>query len=243
MWFSRAKFILFTALILLVTACQPELSTQPAAPTPVVWKIQITPALRWLGPVFQKCAAENPGFALVVTERSAAEPQPEPAPFSFQWGERSAAAYTAELATEELAVIVHPSNPIENLSVDAFLGLYSTQAERWKAACPTCPSGLDGLLQTYAYAPGEDIQSAAAWIQAGPRTRLAPGPEEVRQAVAKDPYAIGFVPAHWVDHTIKRVRLDGTPPGSLRQPILVSAAAEPQGSQRSWLICVQETVR
>lgn len=244
MWSSRARLVLIGWALLVQAGCQPVLSTLPAAPTPVIWRVNITPALRWFGPLFQKCAAENPGVGLVLQERSAASPETGVVDFSFQWGERlPAAPYTALVANEELAVIVHPGNPNNTLTAAALLGLFGAQSDLWKEACPTCAAGFDGLLQTYGYAAGEDVQAAAGWIQPGPRTRLAPDPEAVRQAVAKDPYALGFVPAHWVDGTVKRVKLEGAVPGPLQQPILVSAPAEPQGSQRSWLVCVQDQVR
>ncbi len=234
-------------MVLLLAACQPELTTLPPAPTPSLWQVQITPALRWLGPVFQACAAEQPGTALVLTEVSAADPAPGAADFSFQWGERkSPAPFTAVIAREELVVIVHPSNPNTTLTLDDLRGLYSAQADRWKgpsSACPSCAAGFDGPVQTYSYARGEDVQTAAEWVLAGPKTRFAPDPQAVRQAVANDPFALGYVPAHWVDATVKRVKLEGIDPGLVQQPVLVSAAAEPRDSQRTWLLCVQEKLK
>ena len=246
MWFSRTSLALFGTTLVLA-ACQPELNPLPPAPTPVVWQVEITPALRWLGPVFKQCTAEQPGINLVLSEYSAAYPESGSVDFSFQWGERKApAGFTAVMAREELAVIVHPSNPNGTLQMDDLRGLYSAQADRWKgpsSACPSCTAGFDGPVQSYGYALGEDVQAAADWIQAGPRTWLAPDPAAVLQAVANDPYAIGYVPAHWVDPTVKRVKLEGIALGPVQQPVLVSAAAEPQGSQRSWLLCVQEKLR
>lgn len=246
MWFFRVSFASF-GMALLLAACQPELTTLPPAPSPMIWQVQITPALRWLEPVFKQCSTEQPGIALVLSEHSASNLEPGSVDFSFQWGEpQSPAPFMAVIANDELTVIVHLSNPNGTLSLDDLAGLYSGQAERWKSppnVCPSCTVGFDGPVQPYSYAQGEDVQTAANWIQAGPKTRLAPDPEAVRQAVANDPYAIGYVPAHWVDPTVKRVKLEGIAPGLLQQPILAITAAEPQGSRRSWLLCVQEKLR
>lgn len=246
MWFSRAKLILLGALCL--SACQPQMTTLTPPPTPQVWQVETTPALRWLGPIFQRCASGAPGANLVLNERPAAQLGGAQVDFSFQWGERAApTGFAAVVGHDPLAVVVNPANPVEKLAPSEVRAVFSGKTDSWslaiKTRCASCGPDFEGAIQAYVYSAGEDVQTAAGWILAGPSAILAPGPAEVRAAVAKERYSVGYLPARWLDASVKALVVEPAEPGLLDKPILAFAPREPQGAQRAWLACVQEALK
>jgi hypothetical protein len=234
------------AVLVVLAACRPEIQPAPLLSTPEVWQVQVTPALRWLGPVFQQCANGQPGTHLVVSESSALYLNPQKADFSFRWGEPAdLPPFLAVIAQDELAVVVNPANPLTMLTTVEVQALFAGKTDSWslvlKARCASCGPDFDGTVKAYAYAAGEDVQQVANWIRPGPAVFLAPDPAAVREAVAQERYSIGFLPARWVDKTVKSIRIEGGEPELLKRAILGLASQEPQGSKRAWLLCVSES--
>jgi hypothetical protein len=64
----------------------------------------------------------------------------------------------------------------------------------------------------------------------------------MRQAVAADPSAIGYLPRRWVDSSLRPLSIDGISETSLRQPILAVTQTTPQGAQKEWLLCLQRSI-
>ena len=79
---------------LLLSACQVQTITLTPPPAPETWQVETTPALRWLGPVFQRCTIGLPGANLLIHERPAAQLGGPQVDFSFQWGDRAAARFS-----------------------------------------------------------------------------------------------------------------------------------------------------
>jgi len=63
----------------------------------------------------------------------------------------------------------------------------------------------------------------------------------MRQAVAADSAAVGFLPRRWLDASIKEIALTESPFDPPALPILAVSAAAPSGSLYTWLYCLQET--
>lgn len=227
---------------MVLAACQGRSGAVPQIATPHILQIQITPGLRWLGAIFQECAFVQSGVSLVVAERSALAIQLEGIDFAFRWGQpKDIPPFAAVLTQDELAVVVSPKSPVASLAMEDLRNLYSGNVERWDQVKSV--AGGTGQVKAYVYASGEDVQELVAeWLQLGKTVILAPGPEEVRQAVGDDPQAIGYLPARWVDKTVKRVNLTGMPviPPA---PLLAMGSLEPQGVARGWLLCVQNRLQ
>jgi hypothetical protein len=247
MWLSRNKLVFLLAGILL-NACQPVILTLPPPPTPEIWHVQFTPALRWLGPIFQQCAAGLPGANLVVNERAAGQLTPTTADFSFQWGERAnPAAFTAVIGQDDLVLVVNPANPIGSLTAVDVQNIFDSKIETWgpllATRCANCTPAFEGALRAYVYPVGDDMRTAASWIPAGPAAVLAPDPAAVRGALAAERFSIGYLPRRWLDASVKAVVIEGANPGQLTRPVLAMAPQEPQGTKRAWLLCVQEKLK
>ncbi len=235
-------------VVLSLGACQPQnLSITPPSPLET-WQVEYTPALRWLSPFLQGCTTGLSGIVLEVSERPAVQLGSSQADFSFQWGERAVAdGFSAVMGHDSLVVVVNRANPVSKLTPDEVQRLFSGKAVHWNLAsgtsCTSCGPDFDGVVQTYGYAPGEDIRVVASWIPTGPETLLVPGPAEVRAAVAKERYSGGYLPARWLDATVRAVAISNAEPGLLERPVLVFAPGEPRGAQRAWLACVREAIQ
>jgi hypothetical protein len=78
-------------------------------------------------------------------------------------------------------------------------------------------------------------------VASGPAL-LIPGGAQMIESVAGDPAAFGFVPAHFLNETIKEVGLSGVEPAALQYPILSISASEPAGKTRAWLLCLRQVL-
>ncbi len=246
MLFSRISVVILAAALL--CACQPEIQTAPPVPTVSIWQVQYTPATAWLAPHFQACAAGKNEANLVVSEHAAQALDVQNADFSFEWGERSdPPAFAAIIGQDQLAVVVNPSNPITSLTLAEIQGVFSGKEASWsrlvKADCATCGSEFEVPIQVYVYAPSSEMQLAADWISAGPESILAPDAEAVIAAISKEQFSIGFVPARWINSSVKKVEIAGAGPDLLNRPVLAMAPAEPQGGKRAWLLCLQDRIK
>ncbi len=221
-------------------------------PPPQVWRAQATPALRWLGPIFNACTRQAPQTTLLVDEKPLSGLDLSGADFTFSLQPLDKAAFTAVLGRVELAVVVNPANPLAQLDANGLEAVFSGQAAQWadlaQNGCPSCAKAPQGAIQPYIYPAGDDVGQFFAGLLPGlparlPSAILAPDPAAVRQAVAADPQGIGYLPAAWVDSTVRSITLTGFTADQLRFPLLLSTAAEPQGEKRSWVLCVQDSLK
>lgn len=237
-------------VLAVLVGCQPVVSTATVA-APVVWRVQVSPALRWLNAGFHTCTGMLPGVTLLYDEKPAAALDPAQADFTISLEPAKGAAYTARLGQSELTVIVNPANPLIQLKVADLQAIFNGKVVAWvdlaKSACPECAASSLKAIQPYVYAEGDDMARVFESLIPGlalrqPNVLLAPNPQAVRQAVAGDAQAIGVIPAFWLDGTVKAVTISDPPTNGLRFPIVFSAAAEPTGAKLSWLLCVQKGI-
>ena len=238
----------WVAVALALSGCQPEISTATMAP-PEVWRVQVSPALRWLNADFHACAGQLAGITLLYDEKPAGALDPAQADFTISLEPAAGAAYTATMGQSELDVIVNPGNPLSQLSLANLQAIFNGKAAAWadlaKSGCPECTGSPLKAIQPYVYAEGDDVGRVFDSLVPGVTQRqanalLAPNPQAVRQAVAGDVQAVGMIPAFWLDGTVKAVKILDLPANGMRFPIVFSAPAEPAGEKLSWLLCVQK---
>jgi hypothetical protein len=234
-------------VILLLAGCGPSLTPQPL-PTPQILEVQVTPALQPLETRFQTCIETQANAGLVVDRLPATALDPSKA-LAIRWGgQPPRGMYAAELAQEELVVVVNPGQQMDAISLEDLRAIYTGQMKQWP--------GTSDAVEAWSYPAGDDVQavfeeavfgSASADRQTASgqtaywrSTSLAPDPAAVLEAVAANQNAIGYLPHRWLTDAVKEVTVDGLVAGSLRRPILAISPEEPQGLPRAWLVCVQE---
>ncbi len=238
-------------VILALAACQPAIDTS-TLPVPETWRVQITPALRWLGPVLNECTRQVPGVALLYDEEPVSSLNLGKADFAFSLAEPvEGAAYSAVLGQVGAVVIVNPANPVAQLEQASLEAMFNGKIITWsdlpQQDCPGCTAPAQSEIRPYVYAAGDDFGQGISDLFPGlsqrlPAAILAPDPEALRQAVAADPQAVGFIPTPVVDSSVRVVRLSNAPVASLRIPLLLSSQAEPAGIKRSWVLCIQDNL-
>lgn len=244
MW-HRKSFLVFLLLSVLAAGCggNPASTRQPA---PGLWQVHITPSLEWMRPYLNTCAGQIEGVGIIVSVRPASTLDPVNSDFTLRMGQQAGfRGFAAEIGTDELVVIVHPQNPIMSLSSADLQTIYGDEEQAWNQIDPALPLAL--MAAAWRYASGEDIQSV--WdsvvglpMVPGSFTLLAPSPFDLRAGVASDPAGVGFLPARWLDDSVRRVELRDVDAGLLRVPILALSPLEPNGEKLEWLLCVQQSL-
>jgi hypothetical protein len=241
--YPTSSVIKLIFVITFLTACMP--ATPQPLPTPQLWQVQSTPTLRWIGPALNLCTRQQPGIALSIDERPAQALNPAQADFTLRWGAPDTLnSYAVDIGTDELVVIVHPDNPVDSLDISEIKAIFTGKTQSWSAFI----KGNSGRIQVWTEAYGSDVQQIfqSNLLQqplTNPFAHLAPDPIAMRQSVGSDLTAIGYLPRRWLDSTVHAIQIKGIPAAILRQPILVMRETGPQGAQKDWLLCLQESIK
>lgn len=236
----RKSSLLYLLPLILFAACQPALVAVPR-PTPSTLVIQSTPALEPLGKVYRACVEELENSGLVLLDTPAASIDLNKPGLALRWGAGVLLPEHAFIVgQEELVIIAHPRNPLNSITLPVLQAIYSGAQRSWPQSQPPLET------QPWVYLSEDDVQGifeAAALDDQPPSARvvsLAPDPSAMREAVAASPAAIGFLPRRWLDETVKALPIEGLDAGRLRQPIIAVSRSGPQGSEKTWLLCLQQ---
>jgi len=162
---NRYKFFLIICMAASLAACQPPVATAP--PTPLIVRVQYTPALAAWTQAMNRCMANIADSGLVVNEVPAGsldpsqvdfvlrfgplDPQPNPistltpvaatgAPLHTLSSPTNRAYYQAVIARDEIVLVVNPTNAVTGLTPAEVSAIYSGQMTQW--------SGLSAGTQT-----------------------------------------------------------------------------------------------
>lgn len=152
--------------------------------------------------------------------------------------------YEVEVARDGLAIIVHPSNPVDNLTVEQVKGIFSGEITRWKTL-----NGLEKDITVVVREEGSGTRGAFQEMVMG-KTRISKkaivqdSNGTVREIVSRDPNAIGFISLGLVNDKVKAISLNGVPPTEeniiqrkykLVRPFLFLTREEPTGLTREFI--------
>lgn len=217
--------ILFFAFLL--TACSSATATPQVEPLRVQYTFAAQP---WLADLYD-CAGEN----IVSAELRAADYLDlSSTDLALRIGDANIATPAYQIDTEEILVIVNPQNPVNSLTAEEVLGLFTGSIQDWHEV-----NGDDATVQVWVFAAGEDVQQIFEQTALGgaPVTslaRLASGSEEMAQAIAEDVNAIGLLTRHWKTENVSDVFTVAT------APVLVLTPDEPQGTLHDIVACLQK---
>jgi phosphate transport system substrate-binding protein len=152
--------------------------------------------------------------------------------------------YTVTIATDAIAIIVHPLNPIENLSLDQIRDVFSGKIQNWKElGGSNCP--IDIVTREEGSGTRESFQKLLMKkgdISLGALVQDSNG--AVRQVIATAPKAIGYISLGLVNDQVKTVKISGVEPSlksvysgkyTLVRPFLFVFNGEPAGAAKSFL--------
>lgn len=120
--------------------------------------------------------------------------------------------HIATIAKDAIAIIVHPGNPIDDLSLEQVRKLFSGKIRNWKELGGVSSSVVlvtreegSGTREAFQkFVMGEEPISLDALVQDSNGA--------IRQVVADDPNAIGYISLGLVDRRVKALSLSGVRP-------------------------------
>jgi hypothetical protein len=239
---------LWIGLLLFLTACQP---TQGApVQTPTVLRVNLSSSLGWLGTYFNACAIQNTGLAVVVDFKPGGSLNLSDADFTFLWGSSanealvSGSGFRSQVGWDDLAWVVHPDNPIQQFTQTDLENIFSGAVKTY----PQTAKNPQSPIHLYQYPQGEDAQQIMIGFtgqaaRPSSTVSIVPDPDAMRTTIAADPAGLGFLPKRWLDNSIRAVEVRGDDTQLLHQPVIALAQAEPQGTARKWLYCIQQVLK
>ena len=152
--------------------------------------------------------------------------------------------YAVTIAKDAIAIIVHPTNPIEDLSLDQIREVFSGKIRNWKELGGRNHS-IDVVTREEGSGTRESFQKFVMGkedIDLGALVQDSNG--AVRQVIANDPSAIGYISLGLVNDQVKALRISGVEPNltnvhngkyKLVRPFLFLFNGEPDGEAKSFL--------
>lgn len=152
--------------------------------------------------------------------------------------------WSFEIARDGLVVILHPSNPIHNLTLQQVRDIYSGVINNWKQL-----GGVDKEIHVITREEGSGTRSAFESLVMGdseinPRSIVQDSNGTVIQLTKDDAYAIGYISLGLVNEFIKAVELDGVKAShdnvlngtyNLSRPFLFVSSQEPTGDVKKFI--------
>jgi phosphate transport system substrate-binding protein len=149
-----------------------------------------------------------------------------------------------EIARDGLAVIVHPSNPIRDLTLNQIRDIYAATISNWSQL-----GGPQSKIHVITREDGSGTRAAFESLVMGkaqitPRAIVQDSNGAVRQLVTDDPNAIGFISLGLVNETVKALELGGVAAtrenvinGSygLSRPFLFITRDQPTGKTKQFI--------
>lgn len=137
-------------------------------------------------------------------------------------GEDSAAAPRLEwraVAGDALAIIVHPSNSLEDITLEQVGRLFAGWYTAWPEA-----GGSGGTIQVLTREEGSGSRQALAELAMGIQlftqsALIVPSSQAVVEWTAAHPDAVGYVSSLWLIPAVKPLSIGGQPPASETYPL------------------------
>ena len=158
--------------------------------------------------------------------------------------EKEQSFWSVEIAKDGLAIIVHPDNPIEQLTLDQVRDIYAGTAVSWGSL-----GGPEAKIHVITREEGSGTRSAFEELVMGkamitPKAIVQDSNGAVRQLVSGDAHSVGFISLGLVDRSVKAIRLNGVAASqenvaggsySLYRPFLFVTAGEPTGFVKDFI--------
>ncbi len=152
--------------------------------------------------------------------------------------------YAATIARDAIVIIVHPINPIENLSLDQIRNVFSGKIRNWKEL-----GGADHPIDVVTREEGSGTRESFQKFVMGKEdislgALVQDSNGAVRQVISNDPSAIGYMSLGLVNDQVRAVRISGVEANlknvyngkyTFVRPFLFVFKGEPMGEAKSFL--------
>lgn len=236
-----------------------QAGAEPAIPLALP-SVAVTPALEaWVSRQVLAFRETRPGSTYVDLGFTVETMPPEAALEAAEQGEVVLAVtgmdplpgwFATPLGELAVAVVVHPANPVRELSLPELRDLFVGRTQSWQAlgdypeaVQPVIPLNGDELRLAV-------LEAALSGERFTPASLLAPSPPAMLSLVSESRGAVGLLPQPEVQQDVRILRIEGELPdersaGSNGYPLWVQIVAmapqEPIGAVREWLGWLQSS--
>lgn len=235
------KFLSFLVCLAIAACSTPLTATVPPSPQPV--SIAFSPSLEIIEDALHTCANNHPEIALVVDKRPVTSIDYDASDLTLWWGDKPAeVSFAYPLAQDELVVILNQANSNSNLSTNELRALYRGKVLNWDEI-----STYQHTVLVWNYPQGNELrgilqENLLGKLRFTSLAHLAPNPQAMLEAVARDPGAIGFIPLSWLNKDVNLTQIDQDLQNAMNKPVLALANTKPQGGPLILLDCLQNGV-
>ena len=152
--------------------------------------------------------------------------------------------WSIEIARDGIAIIINPKNPIINLTLQQVADIYDGKTTNWDQI-----GGKKGEIDVFTREDGSGTRSSFESLVMGKNQIMARAMVEnsngaIRQLVADDPGAVGYISLGLVDSTVKALDLGGIVPSrahvvdgtyNLSRPFLFLSLKPPEGLVKDFI--------
>jgi phosphate transport system substrate-binding protein len=244
---DRSRLAILISLLL--AACAPAPTPTPPPPTP---RIATTP---YFEPLVSTWIAAYAAEQVAAPFELFVLPEPEAldalahgdVDLLITAGEPPDDGFATPLQREGIAIILHPSNLLRDLTLEDLGEIFSGRINNWEQL------GSSGeQLRLYLPFASEPLRTQLERLLSlnsnSPNAHLAPSPTAMLSLVQKDPGAIGLLPFSLLTEEVRAVRVNAVilSEGTIQEgrypltlEIVATAPSEPEGSAREWLTWLQ----
>lgn len=147
-------------------------------------------------------------------------------------------------ARDGVAVVVHPDNPVTNLTVAQLRDIYAGKIKCWSVV-----GGEKGAISALVREEGSEQRKAVEATVMGGRAveaglKVTASMDEMKTAVAGDKLAIGYILGSAVDETVKAISLNGVAPTlenikagtyKITLPFYIYTKGDPAGATKTFV--------
>ena len=236
----RAKQAGLALLVLMIASCQAIPGTY--LPTVPIAHVQMTPALRPWQTHLSHCALKEPKIGLVVSELPASGLTYAQADISMRLGiPANLSSPSIEVGFEKIVVIHNPASATVTLRLQDLAYIYAGQLTSWGQIIKNEQSSKG--IHVWTYPPGDDLRQAfeqGLSIHNSARSiSVAPDPEAMLEAVAKDPDALGYITSSWQDPKVALTPIKDGSQNAFLVPVLAIYPPNPTRPVNNLLVCLQ----
>jgi PBP superfamily domain len=204
-------------------------------------RVNITPALRKYRLLLNQCAQAQPDIALFVDETPPSNMGKKESDLQLRLGlPNQGVEYAFQVGEENIEFVINSNRKVQSITSDQIRALFAGEITDWSQA-----SGTPGGVHPWVYPDDNELRLIFDRIvmngeRISPSASVAPDPESMLQAVAKDEGAIGLLPLSWLTDTIQTIGLEHNLTSQLTFPVLAMAESEPQGRLGVYIACLQK---
>ena len=234
---------------------QKQATAAPIGNSPVI-SVNYPSSLSWLVSIINECNQNGTALSLKYQEQAIPSPSTSPAiNLGFENNNDSDSANYL-IGYESLKIVSSKTNPLVQLNLsqlqDIFNGTYTTWAN-FINGCDQCGNKnafsilTDKVIQLWSYSISNNEQNIFSRtilndIQPPLNANIAPNVKAMVEALQINPAALGYLPAHWINDSLKPIEITDLNAEEFKFPIVVSISLLPIQSYEEFFVCIQNSL-